>query len=76
MYKNLNSSLYTLTYPIYEYIIKFSHPTISRAEREYISKCIGAGQSQDVPPVPWRHVFTSGPVWALILTHIAQVYVL
>lgn len=49
-----------------------SHPTISRAEREYISKCIGAGQSQDVPPVPWRHVFTSGPVWALILTHIAQ----
>eukprot|EP00088_Acartia_fossae_P010328 TRINITY_DN15141_c0_g1_i3.p1 TRINITY_DN15141_c0_g1~~TRINITY_DN15141_c0_g1_i3.p1 ORF type:complete len:555 (+),score=53.77 TRINITY_DN15141_c0_g1_i3:130-1794(+) len=49
-----------------------SHPTISRAEKEYISKCIGSGHSQEAPPVPWRHILTSVPMWALVFTHIAQ----
>ena len=27
---------------------------------------------EDVPPVPWGRIFTSIPVWALVITHMAQ----
>ncbi len=50
----------------------FSHPTISRGEKEYIAKCIGPAHSDQSPPVPWSHILTSVPVWALIFTHVAQ----
>jgi len=49
-----------------------SHPTISRGEKEYIAKCIGPAHSEQSPPVPWSHILTSVPVWALIFTHVAQ----
>jgi len=48
------------------------HPRISAEEKEYIAKCIGPAHSDKSPPVPWRHIFTSVPVWAIIITHIAQ----
>ena len=56
-------------------MLKFPrHPRISAGEKEYIAKCIGPTQSHSdkSPPVPWRHIFTSVPVWAIIITHIAQ----
>lgn len=47
------------------------HPSITRAERDYIIKAIGPAQSSP-HSVPWCRILTSIPVWALVFTHIAQ----
>jgi len=49
-----------------------THPTIHPHEKEYIQKSIGTMRREDVPPVPWGRIFTSIPVWALVITHMAQ----
>jgi len=46
-----------------------SHPRISAGERQYINTSLGKGTRPAIPPTPWRHIFTSVPVWALIWTH-------
>jgi len=49
-----------------------NHPTISREEKEFISKSIGPSRSFGSLPVPWKSILCSIPVWALVVTHMAQ----
>ncbi|XP_063242977.1 sialin [Bacillus rossius redtenbacheri] len=51
------------------------HPRISREERETIEKAIGGSASHSRPKsVPWRQIFTSMPVWAIVITHTASIF--
>merc|ERR1719228_2193345 len=50
------------------------HPRIDPVERRYILDSLGTVRTSDPLPVPWLAIFTSGPVWALIITHVAQNY--
>jgi len=51
-----------------------AHPTIHPAERRHILDSLGNTRHTACPPVPWLAIFTSGPVWALVITHVAQNY--
>jgi len=51
-----------------------AHPTIHPAERRHILDSLGNTRHTACPPVPWLAIFTSGPVWALGITHVAQNY--
>lgn len=48
------------------------HPTIHPVERRFILESLGCKRNARSPPVPWLSIFTSGPVWALIIVHVAQ----
>ncbi|XP_047107340.1 sialin [Schistocerca piceifrons] len=51
------------------------HPRISYEEREYIEKAIGSTTKKGKAlPLPWRHVLTSGPVWAIIIAHACSIF--
>lgn len=53
------------------------HPRIDPLEREQIENKIaeGAGGRRPKPKsVPWIAIFTSGPVWAIIITHACSVF--
>lgn len=45
---------------------------VSEEERRYIKACLK--QSKDVKPakVPWKSIFTSGPVLAIAVAHFAE----
>jgi len=49
-----------------------THPTIHPAEKDYIVASLGSARSLVRPPVPWQAILVSGPVWALVITHVAQ----
>ncbi|CAB0031212.1 unnamed protein product [Trichogramma brassicae] len=44
-------------------------PRISAAEREYIETSLGGPVYDAHPKIPWRRIFTSMPVWSLIIVH-------
>lgn len=44
------------------------HKRISVEEREYINKAIGNRLSANPPPLPWRRMLSSRPVWAFFLS--------
>ncbi|XP_033928242.1 vesicular glutamate transporter 1, partial [Melopsittacus undulatus] len=49
------------------------HPTISAEERKYIEESIGEGVGASVRlPTPWRHFFTSLPVYAIIVANFCR----
>ncbi|CAG5094900.1 Similar to SLC17A5: Sialin (Homo sapiens) [Cotesia congregata] len=50
------------------------HPRISNEERRFIEESIGTTSSKKVHAVPWRSIFTSLPVWAIIITHGCSVF--
>ena len=51
------------------------HPRISSSERRYILDSLASSKTSSTTlPVPWLKVFTSGPVWALVVVHVAQNY--
>ncbi|XP_011136640.1 sialin isoform X1 [Harpegnathos saltator] len=50
------------------------HPRISHEERCYIEDSIGTTATTKHLPVPWRSVLTSGPVWAIVVTHACSVF--
>jgi len=49
-----------------------THPTIHPVERRYIVTSLGNTTHTTSLPVPWRAILTSPPVWALLVTHVAQ----
>lgn len=52
-----------------------SHPRISAEELNEIESAINAVSKAKKPTyVPWKSILTSGPVWAIILTHGASVF--
>ncbi|XP_050465192.1 putative inorganic phosphate cotransporter [Cataglyphis hispanica] len=50
------------------------HPRISVEERRYIEDSIGTTATNKHLPVPWRSIVTSGPVWAIVITHACSVF--
>ncbi|KAL7301522.1 hypothetical protein TKK_0005956 [Trichogramma kaykai] len=44
-------------------------PRISAAEREYIETSLGGPVYDGHPRIPWKRIFTSMPVWSLIIVH-------
>ncbi|XP_042238110.1 sialin-like isoform X2 [Homarus americanus] len=50
-----------------------SHPRISLDEKIYIQTTLNQSPSNTkVLPIPWRHICTSMPFWAVFVAHIAQ----
>jgi len=49
------------------------HPRIGKTERQMIESSLGGGgahgEKAAKPPVPWKKVWTSLPVWAIIVAH-------
>ncbi|XP_031327214.1 putative inorganic phosphate cotransporter [Photinus pyralis] len=52
------------------------HQGISREERIYIETSIDAGDKIRVTSTPWRSIFTSLPVWAILVGSCGEVWVL
>ncbi|XP_044737750.1 sialin [Chrysoperla carnea] len=52
------------------------HPRISAEEKQYITNAISVhgGQNNKPDHVPWGKIFTSTPVWAIIITHGCSVF--
>ncbi|XP_067142428.1 sialin-like isoform X2 [Centruroides vittatus] len=48
------------------------HPRISMEELIYIQTNQGEEKTHQKPAIPWREIFKSVPVWALIVTHFGQ----
>ncbi|XP_039291932.1 sialin [Nilaparvata lugens] len=49
------------------------HSSISAQEKHYIeSSLVHSSSSSKSMRVPWKAIATSGPVWALLITHLAQ----
>ncbi|KAK3885844.1 hypothetical protein Pcinc_009971 [Petrolisthes cinctipes] len=50
-----------------------SHPRISQEEKDYIHTTLNyqPGQPKALP-IPWRHILTSMPFWAIFVVHIGQ----
>ncbi|XP_055382752.1 putative inorganic phosphate cotransporter isoform X2 [Condylostylus longicornis] len=50
-----------------------SHPYISDKERDFLAKELGSiERNKNLPPVPWKYIFTSAPMWALIVAQIGH----
>ncbi|XP_063235471.1 LOW QUALITY PROTEIN: putative inorganic phosphate cotransporter [Bacillus rossius redtenbacheri] len=50
-----------------------SHPFISDHEKKYIAESVGSAErSKDMLPIPWRGIFTSVPMWGLIVAQIGH----
>lgn len=45
------------------------HPRISASEKKYIQESLGTVVKTKKDPVPWKSVWTSLPVWAIIVAH-------
>ncbi|XP_078045525.1 putative inorganic phosphate cotransporter [Augochlora pura] len=50
------------------------HPRISDEERRYIEDAIGSSAVAKGLPVPWKSIFLSAPVWAIVVTHGCSVF--
>ncbi|KAJ8681205.1 hypothetical protein QAD02_016992 [Eretmocerus hayati] len=48
------------------------HPFISEHEVKYLNERLSDHTHQKPPPVPWRHILTSKPLWALIIALIGH----
>jgi len=48
-----------------------THPRISQAERQYIEAGLPDTHSVS-PPIPWRHIWTSVPFWAIMFSNFAN----
>jgi ACS family sodium-dependent inorganic phosphate cotransporter len=49
-------------------------PSMSASERELLAS-VAPDEGIEKPPVPWRRLLTSAPVWALILNHLCTNWV-
>lgn len=47
-------------------------PFISEGEKNYIVKKIGLCKQEDMPPPPWKAIFTSAAVWAIVASHFSE----
>ncbi|XP_045451610.1 sialin [Melitaea cinxia] len=50
------------------------HPRISDSERNFLLKVLPLDTGKQHTSVPWRHLITSPPVWAIVITHGASVF--
>lgn len=50
----------------------YEHPFISEREVKFLNERMNEHTHTKVPPVPWRHMLSSVPVWALIAAQIGH----
>ncbi|XP_043470642.1 putative inorganic phosphate cotransporter [Leptopilina heterotoma] len=50
------------------------HPSLPLDEREYIEVSLGVTETTEPIPTPWKKIFLSGPVWAIVITQSCQVW--
>ncbi|XP_058791429.1 putative inorganic phosphate cotransporter isoform X2 [Phymastichus coffea] len=48
------------------------HPFISEKEAKYLEEQLSEHAHENPPPVPWRHLLTSMPLWALISVQVGH----
>ncbi|XP_065341317.1 putative inorganic phosphate cotransporter [Cloeon dipterum] len=48
------------------------HPYITEEELEYLNEKLGDTVSKDIPPIPWKSVATSVPLWGLVVAQIGH----
>ncbi|XP_076290086.1 putative inorganic phosphate cotransporter isoform X2 [Lasioglossum baleicum] len=48
------------------------HPSIPQDEKEYIETSLGVTETEEKLPTPWMAMFTSIPMWALLVTQCAH----
>lgn len=48
------------------------HPSIPLDEKEYIEVSLGVTETDEKLSTPWKAILTSVPVWALLVTQLAQ----
>uniref|UniRef100_A0A2P2HW34 Sialin-like n=1 Tax=Hirondellea gigas TaxID=1518452 RepID=A0A2P2HW34_9CRUS len=65
------SILWYILWVIFVFDSPSQHPRITRTERQMIDNSIGGGSAitGPKPSVPWKAVWTSMPVWAIIVAH-------
>lgn len=52
-----------------------SHPFITDSEKEYIQETLKCtSRETDLPPTPWRAIWTSVPLWALICAQVNNIH--
>lgn len=47
-------------------------PFISEDEKTYIMTKLGNKRHEDIPPPPWKSIFTSAAVWAIVASHFSE----
>ncbi|XP_046750564.1 putative inorganic phosphate cotransporter [Diprion similis] len=50
------------------------HPFISDDEKNRLRKTIHEHTRKDVGPIPWRHLVTSGPLWAILVAKVCWMW--
>lgn len=51
-----------------------SHPYISDKEKKYLEEALGSGRSSLPSAIPWKAIFCSVPLWALVCAQIGHDY--
>ncbi|KAL1129024.1 hypothetical protein AAG570_013556 [Ranatra chinensis] len=60
--------LWTLLWSFSCYDGPTEHPFISKTELEYLNSELGDVKTKEnLPPIPWKSILSSGPVWSLAL---------
>lgn len=67
--------LWSICWFTFVYETPATHPRISSEERREIEDAIGSSTSKKRPSyVPWCDLFSSAPVWAIVITHGLSVF--
>lgn len=64
--------LWFLIWVVLCYNNPYEHPFISEREVKYLHERMNEHTHAKPPPVPWRHMMSSAPVWALIAAQIGH----
>lgn len=64
--------LWFLAWTLLCYNSPHEHPFITEQEIKYLDERMRAHTHKKPPPVPWRHILTSWPVWALIAAQVGH----
>ena len=67
------SLIWFVLWTFFMYDTPASHPRISAEELAYIETSIGKKSSSKIP-TPWRQIFTSRAVWAIVIGHSGHVW--
>ncbi|XP_076371087.1 putative inorganic phosphate cotransporter isoform X6 [Tachypleus tridentatus] len=64
--------LWFVLWAVFVYDTPRDHPRISKDELIYILEDQGEEKTHKRPPIQWKVVLTSVPVWILVITHLGQ----
>ncbi|KAB0792343.1 hypothetical protein PPYR_14302 [Photinus pyralis] len=67
-------TLWYATWYFFVFDSPIEHPRISEKEKEYILDSLGQSVSKEKPPVPWKAILTSLPVWSNIFAQIGGLW--